>query len=277
MARAEQEDTKCAGAITYRDGLLVASLAARPICLRNLVGLVLDRTLVARGTRWWIEFPAPETKTNNAVELPWPEALIAALRPFARHRHALANMRGGSPRPVGDALWVSSKGSPMTRSGIYWCITKRTRDAFGHSISPHLFRDCAATSIAIDDPQDPASRHPCLAIVRLPRPKNIIIRPAVSKRPGWCKRFCSPCATASRPRKSQACRKGAYPAYGLLPRIGAGHPGKPRRRSWSAHHHRGAGCRCRRQRNCRRRESEPQDGRTLASRSRGRPASTDLT
>ena len=154
MARAEQEDTKCAGAITYRDGLLVASLAARPICLRNLVGLVLDRTLVARGTRWWIEFPKPETKTNNAVELPWPEALIAALEAIlARHRHVLANMRGGSPRPVGDALWVSSKGSPMTRSGIYWCITKRTREAFGHSISPHLFRDCAATSIAIDDPQ----------------------------------------------------------------------------------------------------------------------------
>jgi hypothetical protein len=72
---------------------------------------------------------------------------------LARHRHVLANMRGESPRPVGDALWVSSKGSPMTSKGIYWCITKRTREAFGHSISPHLFRDCAATSIAIDDPR----------------------------------------------------------------------------------------------------------------------------
>jgi integrase len=31
-------------------------------------------------------------------------------------------------------------------------ITARTRDGLGRSINPHLFRDCAATSIAIDDP-----------------------------------------------------------------------------------------------------------------------------
>lgn len=154
MARAEQEDTACAGAMTYRDGLLVALAAARPLRLRNIVGLVLDRTLVRRGTQWWIEFSELETKTKNVIELPWPAAIVTALETYlARHRHVLANMRGGSPRAVGDALWVSSKGWPMTRSGIYWCTTKRTRNAFGHSISPHLFRDCAATSIAIDDPR----------------------------------------------------------------------------------------------------------------------------
>jgi integrase/recombinase XerD len=154
MARAEQEHTKCAGAITYRDGLIIALLAAQPLRLRNLTGLDLDHTLVRRRTQWWIEFSESETKTNNVIELPWPEALIAALESYlARHRGVLANMRGGSPRPVGDALWVSSKGSPMTRNGIYWCIPKRTRDAFGHSINPHLFRDCAATSVAIDDPR----------------------------------------------------------------------------------------------------------------------------
>ena len=35
MARAEREHTKCAGAITYRDGLIIALLAARPLRLRN--------------------------------------------------------------------------------------------------------------------------------------------------------------------------------------------------------------------------------------------------
>ena len=31
-------------------------------------------------------------------------------------------------------------------------LVARTRAAFGHPINPHLFRDCAATSIAIDNP-----------------------------------------------------------------------------------------------------------------------------
>ena len=40
----------------------------------------------------------------------------------------------------------------MTRNQIYMRVTARTRDGLGRSINPHLFRDCAATSIAIDDP-----------------------------------------------------------------------------------------------------------------------------
>ena len=40
----------------------------------------------------------------------------------------------------------------MTMIAIYDVFTRRTAAAFGQSINPHLFRDCAATSIAIDDP-----------------------------------------------------------------------------------------------------------------------------
>jgi site-specific recombinase XerD len=31
-------------------------------------------------------------------------------------------------------------------------VSDRTAEAFGQPINPHLFRDCAATSIAIEDP-----------------------------------------------------------------------------------------------------------------------------
>lgn len=47
---------------------------------------------------------------------------------------------------------MSASGAPMTRNAIYMRVTARTRDGLGRSINPHLFRDCAATSIAIDDP-----------------------------------------------------------------------------------------------------------------------------
>jgi site-specific recombinase XerD len=40
----------------------------------------------------------------------------------------------------------------MSQSVIRYHIKNRTREAFGEPISPHLFRDCAATSVAIEDP-----------------------------------------------------------------------------------------------------------------------------
>ena len=154
MARAEQENTACAGAIVYRDGLIIALVAARPLRLRNLVGLDLDHTLVRRGGQWWIEFSESETKTHQPIELPWPEALVASLETYlARHRGVLAQMPGKSTRPIDSALWISRHGSPMTRSGIYARIIIFTRAAFGRAINPHLFRDCAVTSTAIDDPR----------------------------------------------------------------------------------------------------------------------------
>jgi integrase/recombinase XerD len=47
---------------------------------------------------------------------------------------------------------VSSDGSPFTAAGIYFRVIRQTRSAFGHPINPHLFRDCAATELAINDP-----------------------------------------------------------------------------------------------------------------------------
>ena len=37
------------------------------------------KTLIRRGNQWWIEIGAANTKTKHAIELPWPEPLIAAL------------------------------------------------------------------------------------------------------------------------------------------------------------------------------------------------------
>jgi integrase/recombinase XerD len=38
-------------------------------------------------------------------------------------------------------------------SNVYETIVGRTGTAFGQPVNPHLFRDCAATSIAIEDPE----------------------------------------------------------------------------------------------------------------------------
>ncbi|HEY1432888.1 MAG TPA: tyrosine-type recombinase/integrase, partial [Stellaceae bacterium] len=163
MASAEQETTPCKRAMVFRDGLIIALLALRPLRLRNLAGLVLDSTLVLRGNRWWIQIPASETKTKKEIDVPWPEALAPALETYiTRHRPVLASMWRGSVRPVGQALWVSTDGSPMGRQTIYATIVSSTRDGLGRRINPQLVRDCAVTSIAIEAPDDIGIASPLL-------------------------------------------------------------------------------------------------------------------
>ena len=152
-ATAERQRALCSRATAYRDGLMIALLACRPLRLANLTGLSLDRTLVQRNERWWIEIPAAETKTREPIEQVLPEALIPLLQTYlTRHRPVLAQRHGRWTRPVGDALWLSIDGSPMTRRAIYDRITRCTLKRFGRAINPHLFRDCDTTDIALQDP-----------------------------------------------------------------------------------------------------------------------------
>jgi integrase/recombinase XerD len=153
MAKAEDETTSLRRFKAYRDGLMIALLASRPLRLRNLTSLNLDRTLVRRGDLWWIQIPASETKTKTLIELPWPDLLVSHLETYlADHRSRIAALRGFRAGAARDALWLSMHGPPMTDNGIYDRIVARTREGLGQPINPHLFRDCAATSIAIDDP-----------------------------------------------------------------------------------------------------------------------------
>lgn len=42
----------------------------------------------------------------------------------------------------------------MTYSNMKFQVSLRTKAAFWQSLSPHLFRDCCATSVAIVDPEN---------------------------------------------------------------------------------------------------------------------------
>jgi integrase/recombinase XerD len=149
MAKAENEATTLRRFKTYRDGLMIGLLASRQLRLRNLTGLILDQTLLQRGGVSWIQIPAGETKTRDPIELRWPDLLVPHIRTYlADHRPGIARLR----RFRSDALWLSMHDSPMTDNAIYIRTTARTREGLGQPISPHLFRDCAATSVTIDDP-----------------------------------------------------------------------------------------------------------------------------
>jgi integrase/recombinase XerD len=52
MAEAPAQSTDRLRAMQFRDGLIIALLAARPLRLRNLTRLELDRTVGRRGDGW---------------------------------------------------------------------------------------------------------------------------------------------------------------------------------------------------------------------------------
>jgi len=138
----------------YRDGLMIALLAARPLRIGNFQHLELGRSLIHRGRRYWLVFDEAETKTGRLIDIYVPDHLTPYLETYLRTvRPVLVGMR--QPGGTGTAaLWVSRSGEKMNEPAVRENINRRTRQAFGHSINPHLFRDCLATSFAIEDPEN---------------------------------------------------------------------------------------------------------------------------
>ena len=66
-------------AIDFRDGLIIALLALRPLRRGNLVHLTIGVDLVRSGSGWTIAIPPSATKTHAPLEFEWPESLTAAL------------------------------------------------------------------------------------------------------------------------------------------------------------------------------------------------------
>ena len=153
MNDADRQSTARQSAIDFRDGLIIAVLALRPLRRGNLVHLTIGVDLVRSGSGWTIAIPPSETKTHAPLEFEWPECLTAALDTYLlTHRPVLLTQRNRWYKAAGDRLWISSHGSPLTEIALFDIVTKRTMAAFGRAINPHLFRDAAATTMAIHDP-----------------------------------------------------------------------------------------------------------------------------
>ena len=141
--------------ILYRDGLIISLLAARPLRRRNFAGLLLGKHLHKIASEWWIIIPAEETKTKRLIEVPFPEALIDPLQRYLDvHRPALLRttarniLMGAQFSP----LWISTRtGCGLSPHTMSLRISEHTQRAYGRHVNMHLFRDCAATSIAIRD------------------------------------------------------------------------------------------------------------------------------
>jgi integrase len=142
-------------AAAFRDGLQIALLAMRPLRLKNFAGIRIGRHLVRAGAGWKLEFSADEMKNRRPIDPDVPAQLVPALDAYlTTYRKDLVD-----GKCVGNALWLSMWWRPESETAIRHQIKRRTEAAFGLPITPHLFRDCAATSLAVHAPEEVQIAH----------------------------------------------------------------------------------------------------------------------
>ena len=143
-----------AGAIQYRDGLILLLLTHLPLRRKNFTALTLGESLVFRQGQWFVTLTPAQTKTHAHFEASLHQDLVPWLENYlAIHRPVLLAQTGRWHADAGDLLWISSHGSSMADIAIYDRVSSLTKAAFGESISPHRFRDMAASTIASHAPE----------------------------------------------------------------------------------------------------------------------------
>lgn len=143
----------------FRDGMMISLLAVRPLRRANFCSIEIDRHLIRIGEGYLLAFRAEETKHRRPIEQHVPQALVPALERYLTvWRPSLMRMSGlwnpaNVPTAPGRRLWVSHCGTALGVEGLVKLLRLRTTAEFGHEVNPHLFRDCAVTSLAEEDPE----------------------------------------------------------------------------------------------------------------------------
>lgn len=155
MAQAASEDDPIELAVRRQSGLMIALLALVPLRKSNFVSIEIERHLRTVGEAFVLVFPGEEMKNHQPLEAPVPPELAGALR---RHLEvdrpllAAVDTKLARRRPPGNHLWLSRWGSALHKGTFYNFVTALTRAHFGQAINPQLVRDCAATTVAEEDP-----------------------------------------------------------------------------------------------------------------------------
>lgn len=138
------------GAPIYREGLIIGLLAHRPWRRRNLADLRIGHNLFVDDIGIRITIPREETKKGVPFDGYVPKRLEQAVFTYLdRVRPVL--FKSGIPDE--RWLWIGRRGRRMPANDISIRVTKTTREHFGRDLSPHLFRDCAATEVALERPE----------------------------------------------------------------------------------------------------------------------------
>jgi integrase/recombinase XerD len=133
----------------YRDVLMVALLAARPLRRRSLSLIVIGEHLIDGGDHFRLVLEEEEIKTGLPIAFALPDTLVPYMRRYLDH-HRPRLLRSA----VTSALWVTQARTPLSINAIATRVKVATRRILGRELTPHLFRHAAATSTAISAPAE---------------------------------------------------------------------------------------------------------------------------
>lgn len=137
-------------ALQQRNGTLLAFLSLIPLRRRTLTSLRLGESILFEDGDIHIVTNPELTKTKTYWNTVVPEVLVPSLQRYVSETRPCLMARGGAEH---DSLWVTKDGMPLTGTATGTLIRNLTQDLFGVVISPHLFRDIAATTLARISPE----------------------------------------------------------------------------------------------------------------------------
>lgn len=116
--------------IYYRDGLLIAILASRPVRLKNLTAIQIGRHLIRIDHIYWLVFEAGEVKNRRHIEVPIPEILSSYIDDYLSH-HRPRLLQG----TLSNRLWTSRFGGNLSCNSVRRQVKLHTEEAFGKPIT----------------------------------------------------------------------------------------------------------------------------------------------
>lgn len=143
-----------------RDGTMIALLSMLPMRRRSFCELALGQSVHVSTAEIAISLSRNMTKTS----VPWEVTVPRQVEPVLRHyideiRPALL-ARGKLSHNI---LWVGKKGEILGMNYIGSLIGSLTLRHIGKRVSPHFFRDAAATTLARISPESAQLIRPVLA------------------------------------------------------------------------------------------------------------------
>jgi integrase len=177
--QADAATTELVAAKRRRDGTMVAMLALMPMRRRAFAGLRLSHSIHFTEQEIVVALPEEMTKTGLAWEAPVPAQVAALLRRYLSETRPWFMARGGQRH---DYLWVGDRGAPFFDLNYFGNrIAAITTRITGVRVSPHFFRDAAATTLARISPESARLIRPILAHSSLGTAGAITFRQAVSR------------------------------------------------------------------------------------------------
>jgi integrase/recombinase XerD len=136
-------------AAAVRDGCMILFQVACPLRRTSFESLRLSKSLLRDKVGYCVTLCPQQMKTHQAFEASLPEWLTPHLDFYVDI--ARPTLQARSDKQDDDTLWLGAEGEPMPGKSISRRVRQLIAKHLGRPMSLHLFRDSAATTVAVHD------------------------------------------------------------------------------------------------------------------------------